>query len=94
MTGLYLREVLARRLIKRVLVVPPAGLVGNWEREMRTLFSLPFRIVRGEDARGGNPFTGPEGDRVIVSVDTLAGERTFGRLRDAAALRGRRPTTS
>ena len=50
MTGLYLREVLARRLVKRVLVAPPAGLVGNWEREMRTLFSLPFRIVRG---RGG-----------------------------------------
>ena len=85
MTGLYLREVLARRLIRRVLVVPPAGLVGNWERELRTLFSLPFRIVRGDDARGGNPFGGPEGDRVIVSVDMLAGERAFGRLRDAAA---------
>ena len=85
MTGLYLREVLARRLVKRVLVAPPAGLVGNWEREMRTLFSLPFRIVRGAEARGGNPFAGPESDRVIVSVDTLAGERTFGRLRAAVA---------
>ena len=84
MTGLYLREVLARRLIRRVLVVPPAGLIGNWEREMRTLFSLPFRIVRGADARTGNPFAGPESDRVIVSVDTLVGERTFGRLREAA----------
>jgi transcriptional regulator with XRE-family HTH domain len=51
MTGLYLREVLARRLIRRVLVVPPAGLVGNWEREMRTLFRLPFRIVRGSYCR-------------------------------------------
>ena len=85
MTGLYLREVLARRLVTRVLVVPPAGLVGNWEREMRTLFSLPFRIVRGPDARIGNPFAGPETDRVIVSVDTLAGERMFGRLREAVA---------
>ena len=85
MTGLYLREVLARRLIRRVLVVPPAGLIGNWEREMRTLFSLPFRIVRGVDARTGNPFAGPESHRVIVSVDTLVGERTFGRLREAAA---------
>ena len=83
MTGLYLREVLARRLVRRVLVVPPAGLVGNWEREMRTLFSLPFRIVRGPDARGANPFAGPESDRVIVSVDTLASERMFGRLREA-----------
>ncbi len=85
MTGLYLREVLARRLIKRVLVVPPAGLVGNWEREMRTLFALPFRIVRGADARAGNPFEEAESDRVIVSLDTLAGERMFGRLREAVA---------
>ncbi len=85
MTGLYLREVLARRLIKRVLVVPPAGLVGNWEREMRTLFALPFRIVRGADARAGNPFEEAESDRVIVSLDTLAGERMFGRLREAVS---------
>ena len=85
MTGLYLREVLARRLVSRVLIVPPVGLVGNWERELRTLFSLRFRIVRGADARAGNPFAGPGSDRAIVSVDTLAGERTFGRLREAAA---------
>ena len=85
MTGLYLREVLARRLIRRVLVVPPAGLVGNWEREMRTLFSLPFRIVGGEDARSRSPFAGPDSDRVIVSIDTLTGERMFGRLREAVA---------
>ena len=37
---------LSRRLISRVLIVPPAGLVGNWEREMRTLFRLPFRIFQ------------------------------------------------
>ena len=83
MTGLYVREMLSRRLIRRVLIVPPAGLVGNWEREMRTLFRLPFRIVSGEDARAGNPFLGPESDQVIVSIDTLAGERMFGHLKDA-----------
>ena len=85
MTGLYLREMLARRLVKRVLVVPPAGLVGNWEREMRTLFRLPFRIVHGADARTGNPFVGPESDRVIVSLDTLSGERMVARMREAVA---------
>ncbi len=82
MTGLYVREMLSRRLLRRVLVVPPAGLVGNWEREMRTLFRLAFRIVGGADARAGNPFLGPESDLVIVSVDTLAGERMFGHLKD------------
>ena len=75
MTGLYVREMLSRRLIRRVLIVPPAGLVGNWERELRTLFRLPFRIVSGADARAGNPFLGPESDHTIVSIDTLAGDR-------------------
>ena len=86
MTGLYVREMLSRRLIRRVLIVPPAGLVGNWEREMRSLFRLPFRIVGGSDARSGNPFVGPESDLVITSIDTLAGERMFGRLADPATL--------
>ena len=82
MTGLYVREMLARRLIRRVLVVPPAGLVGNWHREMRDLFRMQFRVVGGTDARTANPFAGPESDRVIVSVDTLAGKRMFNRLGD------------
>ena len=46
MTGLYLREMLTRWLISRVLIVPPAGLVGNWEHEMRTLFNLLGPLTR------------------------------------------------
>ena len=84
MTGLYVREMLARRLIRRVLIIPPAGLVGNWEREMRTLFRLQFRVVTGSDARTANPFAEPESHLVIVSVDTLAGERMFAHLADTA----------
>lgn len=49
MAGLYIREMLSRRLLRRVLIVPPAGLVGNWKREMRTLFFLYFREVTGPD---------------------------------------------
>ncbi len=82
MTGLYVREMLSRRLIRRVLIAAPAGLVGNWEREMRSLFRLPFRIVSGADVRAGNPFLGPESDQVIVSIDTLAGQRMFSHLKD------------
>lgn len=80
MAGLYIREMQARRLVRRVLIVPPAGLLGNWERELRRLFGLRFRIVRGADARAGNPFVGNEGSSVICSVDTLAGESMFARL--------------
>ena len=84
MTGLYVREMLARRLIRRVLIVSPAGLVGNWEREMRTLFRMRFRIISGAGAQSHNPFVGPESDLSIVSVDTLARDFMFSRLRDAA----------
>jgi len=84
MTGLYIREMLARRLIHRVLIIPPAGLIGNWEREMRLLFSLPFRVVVGSDERLGNLFVGPDSDLLIVSIDTLAGERMFSRLQEFA----------
>jgi len=80
MTGLYVREMTSRRLLSRVLIVPPAGLVGNWKREFQVLFNMPFRIVSGQDAKNGNPFTGLDSDRVIVSVDTLSGDRMFARL--------------
>ena len=85
MTGLTVREMLSRGRIQRVLVVPPAGLVGNWERELRTLFGLGFRIITGEDARTGNPFQGTASDLAIVSLDTLASDRTFARLKSADA---------
>lgn len=80
MTGLYIREMMSRRLLKRVLIVPPAGLVGNWQRELQLLFSLPFNIVSGSDAKNNNPFIGPQSNRVIISVDTLLGERVFARI--------------
>ena len=80
MAGLYIREMLSRRLLQRVLVVTPAGLVGNWQRELLKLFNLSFHVISGTDARDGNPFVGERGDRLIVSIDTLAGERMFARL--------------
>ena len=82
MSGLYIREMKARRLMKRILIVPPAGLIGNWQRELATLFSLQFQIVTGGDARNTNPFIGEDSNCLIVSVDTLTGARMFSRLRE------------
>ena len=84
MAGLYIREMLARRLLRRVLIAPPAGLVGNWYRELKTLFGLDFRIVVGAGAKSSNPFTGPGSDLIIISVDTLASDRPFARLQEPA----------
>ena len=61
MSGLYIREMLSRRLIRRVIIAPPAGLIGNWESELRKLFGLRFKIVTGSDARAANPFSGNDG---------------------------------
>jgi superfamily II DNA or RNA helicase len=84
MAGLYIREMLARRLLRRVLIAPPAGLVGNWYRELKTLFGLDFRVVVGAGAKSSNPFTGAGSDLIIISVDTLASERPFARLQEPA----------
>jgi transcriptional regulator with XRE-family HTH domain len=54
MTGLYIREMLNRRLIHRVLIVPPAGLVGNWLSELKKLFSLEFSEINGADCRSAS----------------------------------------
>jgi len=80
MAGIYIREMLNRRLIRRVLIIPPAGLVGNWKRELRTLFSMQLREVTGFDCREENPFAGPGSDLAIISIDTLSGGRALDRL--------------
>jgi len=84
MTGLYIRESLSRRTIRRVMVVAPAGLVGNWYRELHKLFQLRSKIVVGSDTKDGNPFAGAGSDLVVVSVDSLRSPRLFNCLRDSA----------
>lgn len=86
MSGLYIREMISRRLLDRILIVTPAGLVGNWRRELLTLFNIPFRIVSGNDARNNNPFLGEFGKRIIISIDTLASNRMYSRLRESEVL--------
>ena len=83
MTGLYIQEVLLRQQVERVLIVPPAGLIGNWERELRVCFRLQFRILSSADAAGTNPFADPENRLAIVSLDTLRQERMQNYLFDA-----------
>ena len=75
MTGLYIQELLLRRQVERVLIVPPAGLIGNWERELRVCFRLQFRILSSADAADANPFIDSENNLAIVSLDTLRQER-------------------
>ena len=83
MTGLYIQEALLRQQVGRVLIVPPAGLIGNWERELRVCFRLQFRILSSADAANTNPFTDPENRLTLVSLDTLRQERMQNALFEA-----------
>ena len=75
MTGLYIQELLLRRQAERVLIVPPAGLIGNWERELRVCFRLQFQILSSASTTDTNPFVDSENRLAIVSLDTLRQER-------------------
>ena len=75
MTGLYIQELLLRQQVERVLIVPPAGLIGNWERELRVCFRLQFSILTSADAANANPFVDTQNRLAIVSLDTLRQER-------------------
>jgi hypothetical protein len=43
--GLILTELLIRRRVRRVLILTPASLSQQWQREMRTKFALNFDLV-------------------------------------------------
>jgi SNF2 family DNA or RNA helicase len=86
MSGLYIQAMLLRRLIRRVLIVPPAGLVDNWRKELLALFNLHFEIIPGSAAKAANPFVGPDSNLAIVSIDTLRGDRMFARLQEPGVI--------
>lgn len=73
MTGLYIKELMARGDLKRCLIVSPGSLVEQWQDELFTKFHLHFEILtndRMESAVSGNIFT--EVDRCICRLDKLA----------------------
>jgi superfamily II DNA or RNA helicase len=73
MAGLLLRELKARGLVRRVLIVTPANLMFQWQRELQDRFRERFEIVRGEVLRsvyGHNPWH--EKDQVIASISWIS----------------------
>jgi len=69
MAGLLIKELKIRGLIKRTLVVCPANLCWQWQREMKDKFRENFEIIRGNILRanyGTNPWQ--ERNQIITSV--------------------------
>ena len=73
MTGLYIKELIARGDLKRCLIVTPGNLVEQWQDELYAKFHLKFEILtndRMEAAASGNIFA--EVNLALCRMDTLA----------------------
>lgn len=69
MAGLLIKELKIRGLVQRILVVSPANLTFQWQRELKDKFHDDFEIISGQVLRanyGSNPWQ--ERNQVITSM--------------------------
>jgi len=73
MAGLLLKELKARGLVRRTLIVTPANLTFQWQRELADKFREKFAVIRGSVLRanyGQNPWQ--EHDQVVTSISWVS----------------------
>src|SRR5258706_1244090 len=73
MAGLLLKELKIRGLVKRTLIVTPANLSFQWQREMKDKFRESFEVIRSDVLRanyGSNPWQ--EKNQVVTSVSWVS----------------------
>ena len=82
MAGLLIRELKLRGLAERILIVGPANLAFQWQREMKEKFDEKFMVLKGGDIRdqfGVNQWL--EQKQVITSLDLAKREEILPGLR-------------
>ena len=73
MAGLLLKEMKIRGLVKRTLILTPASLSFQWQREMKDKFHESFEVIRSDVLRanyGSNPWQ--EKNQVVTSVSWVS----------------------
>src|SRR5208283_4745299 len=73
MAGLLIKELKIRGIVQRTLIVTPANLTFQWQRELKDKFRENFEIIRGDVLRanyGTNPWQ--EKNQVITSVSWVS----------------------
>lgn len=73
MAGLLIKELKIRGLVKRTLIITPANLTFQWQRELKDKFREEFEVVRGDVLRanyGSNPWQ--EKNQVVTSVSWVS----------------------
>jgi superfamily II DNA or RNA helicase len=84
MAGLLVRELKLRGLAERILIVCPANLAFQWQRELKEKFDEKFTVMKGTDIRdqfGINQWL--EQPRVITSLDLAKRTEMLPGLRQA-----------
>ena len=72
MTGLLLKELLMRGIVKRILIVTPGGLTKQWqEDEMDVKFNLRFKLVN-RSVFSSEPSVFQDSDRIVTSIDFVS----------------------
>src|SRR3989442_1097328 len=73
MAGVLLKELKIRGLVKRTLIITPASLSFQWQREMKEKFREQFEVIRSDVLRanyGMNPWQ--ERNQVITSISWVS----------------------
>jgi len=73
MAGLLLKELKARGLVKRALIVTPANLTFQWQRELKDKFREQFEVINSDVLRtnyGQNPWQ--DRNQLITSVSWVS----------------------
>lgn len=73
MAGLLIQELKAGGLVKRILIITPANLTFQWQRELKDKFRQQFDILNGAILRanyGSNPWQ--EKDQIITSLSWVS----------------------
>ncbi len=73
MAGLLLKELKIRGLAQRTLIVAPANLTFQWQREMKDKFREDFEVLRGDTLRanyGQNPWQ--DKNQVVTSISWIS----------------------
>lgn len=68
--GLILWSLIARSLVKRILILCPASLVEQWQYRLRSMFGINFVCYKSEDDNNKSEFWNYN-DQVIASLHTL-----------------------
>jgi len=84
MAGLLLRELKLRGLVERTLIVCPANLTFQWQRELKDKFDEQFTVLRGSELRsqyGLNQWL--QNTQIITSLDLAKRDDILPSLRQA-----------